>query len=186
MSIPSTSSRRIFTAFRTPPRLGGVEIITVDSPKAGILRRRAKPVGRVTTEVQRLVGAMIAAMEDASGLGLAAPQVGVSKRLFVAKVEEQLHVVVDPTIVKREGEQRATEACLSIPGIVGEVPRAARVVLKGKNRRGRGITVDAEGLLARVIQHEVDHLDGILFLDRVIDRTTIHEVTDDDEVTPAE
>lgn len=162
-----------------------VEIVTVDSPRASVLRRRAKPVGRVTAEVQRLIDAMIGAMHQANGIGLAAPQVGVSKRLFVAKGEERLHVVIDPQIVKREGEELGTEGCLSIPGIVAEVPRATHVVVKGKNRKGRGITLRAEGLLARVIQHEVDHLDGILFLDRVIDRSTIREVAASAEVEVA-
>lgn len=162
-----------------------MEIIVVGGPKASILRRRAKPVGKVTQEIQQVVDAMVGMLHEAEGLGLAAPQVGVSKRLFVAEVEGRLHVIIDPTIVKREGEQIATEACLSIPGIVADVPRAARIVVKGKNRRGRGITIDAEGLLARVIQHEVDHLDGILYLDRVVDRTTIREVKEEGEVLPA-
>ena len=154
-----------------------MEIVTVDSPKAAILRRRARPVGKVTAEVRDLVDTMIAAMRQANGVGLAAPQVGVSQRVFVAEVEERLHVVIDPQIVKMEGEEVGAEGCLSIPGLVADVPRAQRVVLKGKNRRGRGITLEAEGLLARVIQHEVDHLDGVLFLDRVVDRATIREVS---------
>jgi peptide deformylase len=111
--------------------------------------------------------------------------VGESRRLFVAEVEERVHVLVDPEIVKMEGEESDAEGCLSIPGIIGEVPRATRVVVKGKNRRGRGITVEAEGLLARVFQHEIDHLDGVLFLDRVVDRSTIREVTTTAEVEPA-
>ena len=166
--------------------MGAVEIVTVDSPKAAVLRRRAKPVGKVTADVGRLIEEMIEAMRLANGVGLAAPQVGVSKRLFVAEVEERVHVVVDPQIVKMEGEALATEGCLSIPGWVADVPRSQRVVLKGKNRRGRGITLDAEGLLARVIQHEVDHLNGVLFLDRVVDRSTIREAAATTEVEPAE
>lgn len=162
-----------------------MEIVVVGSPKASILRRRAKPVGKITQEVQDLVDQMITLLHEAKGLGLAAPQVGISKRVFVAEVEDRLHVIVDPTIVKREGEQIATEACLSIPGMVADVPRAMRIVVKGKNRKGRGIRIDAEGLLARVVQHEVDHLDGVLFLDRVVDRTTIREVTEEGEVLPA-
>jgi len=104
---------------------------------------------------------------------------------FVAEVEERVHVLVDPEIVKMEGEEADTEGCLSIPGLTGAVPRASRVVVKGKNRRGRGITVEAEGLLARVFQHEIDHLDGVLFLDRVVDRSTIREVATTAEVEPA-
>lgn len=165
--------------------MGAMEIVTVDHPRAGVLRRRAKPVGRVTGELQRLIDDMIEAMREANGAGLAAPQVGVGRRLFVAEVEERVHVVIDPQIVKMEGEEVGSEGCLSIPGIVADVPRAQRVVLKGKNRKGRGITLDAEGLLARVIQHEVDHLDGVLFLDRVVDRSTIREVAATTEVEPA-
>lgn len=162
-----------------------MEIITVDNPKAGVLRRRARAVGRATPQVQRLVDQMVEAMHEASGVGLAAPQVGVSKRIIVAEVGERLHVLIDPKIVTREGEDLGTEGCLSIPGIIGEVPRAARVVVKGKNRKGRGITVEAEGMLARVLQHEVDHLDGILFLDRVVDKSTIRDVAASTEVEGA-
>lgn len=162
-----------------------MEIITVDHPKAAVLRRRARPVGRVTAEIRRLAEEMIEVMRRARGVGLAAPQVGVSKRLFVAEVEDRVHVLVDPEIVVMEGEETDTEGCLSIPGVVGDVPRAGRVVVRGKNRRGRGITVEAEGLLARVFQHEIDHLDGVLFLDRVVDRSTIREVTATTEVEPA-
>ena len=168
-----------------PYTLTVVEIITVDHPKATVLRKRARPVGRVTAEIKRLADDMIEAMRIANGVGLAAPQVGVSKRLFVAEVEERVHVLVDPEIVKMEGEEADTEGCLSIPGLTGAVPRASRVVVKGKNRRGRGITVEAEGLLARVFQHEIDHLDGVLFLDRVVDRSTIREVATTAEVEPA-
>jgi peptide deformylase len=162
-----------------------VDIITVDHPKATVLRKRARPVGRVTSEIRALAEQMLEAMRQANGVGLAAPQVGISKRLFVAEVEERVHVLVDPEIVVMDGEEADTEGCLSIPGIIGEVPRATRLVVKGKNRRGRGITVEAEGLLARVFQHEIDHLDGVLFLDRVVDRSTIREVAATTEVEPA-
>lgn len=162
-----------------------MEIITVDSPKAGVLRRRARAVGRVTTQVQRLVDGMIETMHEANGVGLAAPQVGVSKRIIVAEVDERLHVLIDPKIVKRAGEALGTEGCLSIPGVIGEVPRAVTVIVKGKNRKGRGITLEAEGMLARVLQHEVDHVDGILFLDRVVDKSTIRDVAVSAEVEGA-
>ena len=153
-----------------------LEIVTVDSRRAAILRRRAKPVGRVTLAVQRLIDAMVATMRAASGLGLAAPQVGEGKRILVAEVEERLVVLVDPQLVQADGEEVASEACLSIPGVVAPVRRAVRVRVKGKNRKGRGVTVRAEGLLARVLQHEIDHLNGILFLDRVEDLSTIERV----------
>lgn len=159
-----------------------MELITVDSPKAAVLRRRAKPVGKVTTEVQRLVDAMIEAMHGYNGVGLAAPQIGVSKRVFVAEVGDHVYAMIDPEIVRREGQETATEACLSIPGIAADVPRSAIVTVRAKSRRGRGMTVSASGLLARVFQHEIDHLDGVLFLDRVTDKSTIREVAETAEV----
>ncbi len=154
-----------------------LDIITVDSPKAAILRRRAKPVGKVTRDVQRLIEAMLITMHDANGLGLAAPQVGEGVRVMVAQVEERVVVLADPELVHTEGEEIATEACLSIPGVVGDVPRATSLTMRGKSRRGRRVTVVADGLLARVLQHELDHLDGVLFLDRVRDPSTIRSVT---------
>jgi peptide deformylase len=150
-----------------------------------VLRRKAKPVGKVTTEVQELIDRMTATMREANGIGLAGPQVGVSKRILVAEVEERPYVLIDPVIVKREGEDISAEACLSIPGVVADVPRAARIVVKAKSRRGRGMTLRAKGMLARVLQHEIDHLDGILFLDRVVDKSTIREVAQSAEVAPA-
>jgi peptide deformylase len=162
-----------------------VEVITVDSPKGGVLRRRAKPVGKVTPDVQRLVDAMVETMHEYNGVGLAAPQVGVSKRVFVAEVDERVYVLIDPQIVRRVGEAVATEACLSIPGVAADVPRAMSVTVKGKSRKGRGMTVSASGLLARVFQHEIDHLDGVLFLDRVVDKSTIREIAESAEVEVA-
>lgn len=157
----------------------------MNSPRAAVLRRKAKPVGRITSQIQQLIDGMIEAMHQASGIGLAAPQVGVSKRVIIAELEERLHVLIDPKIVKQDGHEIGTEGCLSIPGIVADVPRAAHVVVKAKNRKGRGITLTADGLLARVLQHEVDHLDGVLFLERVVDKSTIREVTTSAEVEPA-
>ena len=162
-----------------------MDIITVDSPKGRVLRRKARAVGRLTPQIQQLIEGMLEAMHEANGIGLAAPQVGVGKRVILAEVEERLHVLIDPKIVKREGEEIGTEGCLSIPGVVADVPRAARVTVKAKNRKGKGITLNAEGLLARVLQHEVDHLDGILFLDRVVDKSTIREVAASAEVEAA-
>ncbi|MDR7418022.1 MAG: peptide deformylase [Armatimonadota bacterium] len=158
-----------------------LEIITVDHPRAAVLRRKAKPVGKVTREVGLLLDQMLATMHAANGLGLAAPQVGEGVRALVAQVEDRVVTLVDPEIIAREGEETAAEACLSIPGVVGDVPRSAAVTVRGRNRRGRKVTISAAGLLARVLQHEIDHLDGILFLDRVRDQSTIRVVTADEE-----
>jgi peptide deformylase len=161
-----------------------MEIITVDSPKASVLRRRAQPVRVVTREVQALIDQMFQTMRDAHGLGLAAPQVGTSRRLFVARLEDRQIVLVDPEVLHHEGEEIATEACLSIPGLLGDVPRAQRVTVRGRNRRNRFVTIEATGLLARILLHEIDHLDGILFTDRVRDPKTLRRVEETSEVAP--
>ena len=157
-----------------PPQ--ALEIITVDSPRAVILHRRAQPVRAITRDVQSLIDQMFVTMRQARGLGLAAPQIGVSQRILVAEVEKRRIALVNPEILRQEGEAVATEACLSIPGLLGDVPRASRVVVRARNRRNRFVTVEADGLLARILQHEIDHLNGILFTDRVRDPKTLRRV----------
>lgn len=161
-----------------------MEIITVDSPRGAILRRRAQPVRVITRDVRVLIDEMLATMRAARGLGLAAPQVGVGRRVIVAQVEERTFVLADPEILRREGEEVATEACLSIPGLLGDVPRAHHIIVRARNRRNRVVTIEAEGLLARVLQHEIDHLDGILFPERVRDPKTLRRVEETSEVVP--
>ena len=122
--------------------------------------------------VQTLIDDMIDTMYAATGVGLAAPQVGVGLRLFVAdpssgRDRSQLRVVINPELVAADGVQREEEGCLSLPGFTGQVPRSARVVATGLDRSGSSIRIEGEGLLARVLQHEMDHLDGGLFVDRL-------------------
>jgi len=162
-----------------------MEIITVDSPKASILRRRAQPVRTVTREIRGLIDQMFQALQGAHGLGLAAPQVGVSRRLFIARLDDRQIALADPELLHQEGEQVATEACLSIPGLLGDVVRATRVRVRGRNRHNRFVTIEATGLLARVLLHEIDHLDGILFTDRVQDPKTLRRVEGTSEVAQA-
>ena len=157
----------------TPVR--ALEIVTVDSPRAAVLRRRAQPTRTVTREVRTLIEQMFETLRHARGVGLAAPQVGVGRRVIVIEAADRRLALVDPQVLKQEGEALGTEACLSIPGLLGDVPRATHVVVRARNRRNRYITVDAEGLLARVLQHEIDHLDGILFTDRVRDPKTLRQ-----------
>ena len=132
-----------------------------------ILRQKAKRVTRFDESIQQLIDDMIETMQDAPGTGLAAPQVGVPLRVAVIEVDEEITVVCNPEIVQMEGEYEPEEGCLSIPGYVANVKRALRVVVKAKNRRGKDIKVKADGLLAHALQHEIDHLDGILFIDRL-------------------
>ncbi|HEX7052084.1 MAG TPA: peptide deformylase [Longimicrobiales bacterium] len=136
-----------------------------------ILRQPAEPVAEVDAEVRTLIDDMFATMYEADGVGLAAPQVGESRRVIVVNVHEpevEPFALVNPTIVERsEDIERDEEGCLSIPGLKEIVERSAAVVVDGLDRDGNPRRIQAKGLLARVLQHEVDHLDGILFLDRV-------------------
>ena len=131
------------------------------------LRVPTKPLAEVTDEVRRLVDDMFETMHAAKGIGLAAPQVGRRERLFVAEVEDRRVVLVNPEVVASEGKARAEEGCLSIPEVYGDVERAARVTMRGLDEQGRPVEVAAEDLLARCMLHELDHLDGRLFVDHL-------------------
>src|SRR6266568_317619 len=155
------------------------KIITTENP---ILRKKAKKIHRFEPSLKKLVDDMFETMHEAGGVGLAAPQIAQSIRLFVAEFEDRKVALVNPEIVKAEGEVLGTEGCLSIPGYVGEyIRRAEKVVVKGQDVRGKTIKVNAEGWFARVLQHEIDHLDGILFLDRLDRSEDLREVREDEE-----
>lgn len=133
-----------------------------------VLRQRSREVEKLTDLHRSLVGNMLETMREAPGVGLAAPQVGVAERIFVWEVEDAFGAVVNPVIVEQSRPAVADEeGCLSIPGIYYPVKRAERVRVDGLDEQGRPLRLDAEGLLARVFQHEIDHLDGVLFLDRL-------------------
>lgn len=132
-----------------------------------VLREKAKPVPQITPNIHKLLDDMAETMYDAQGVGLAAPQVGILKRVIVMDVgdENGLIELINPEIIEREGEQFGPEGCLSIPGLTGDVRRAQRVKVKGLNRNGEEFELEGTDLLARCIQHEVDHLNGVLFTD---------------------
>lgn len=169
-------------------------IVTLPDP---VLRRKARPVSSFDKNLQTLIDDMIETMRQAPGVGLAAPQVGMSDRLIVVEYAEQpeddedeatasaqagsqvapprkevkpkLYVIANPEIVKTSGEMvTGVEGCLSIPGLVGEVERYTMVQVKGQNRRGQPMKVKAEGWLARIFQHEIDHVNGVVFPDRAL------------------
>jgi peptide deformylase len=133
------------------------------------LRRRAAPVSAVTPEVRRLVDDMIDTMYDEVGIGLAAPQIGVSLRLIVVGDDDgrAARALVNPAIVEQGGQVTAEEGCLSIPGVFAQVTRAEWVRVEAQDLEGRPVTIEARGLRARIFQHELDHLDGVLFIDRL-------------------
>ncbi|MDQ0193169.1 peptide deformylase [Paenibacillus wynnii] len=132
-----------------------------------VLHKRAKEVAVVTPNVKKLLDDMAHTMYDAEGVGLAAPQVGILKRLIVIDADDEngLIKMINPEIIHSEGEQLGPEGCLSIPGINGDVRRAETVTVRGLNREGEEITITGSGLLARAFQHEIDHLNGVLFTD---------------------
>lgn len=130
-----------------------------------ILRKTCRPVTEMTPKIQELIDDMLETMYEADGVGLAAPQVGMLKRLVVIDVGEGPIVLINPEIIEKSGEQTGMEGCLSLPGKAGEVTRPNHVVCKALNEDMEEITVEGEELLARAICHELDHLDGILYKD---------------------
>src|SRR6267142_4541359 len=144
-------------------------ILTVRKYGDPLLRRRARPVDQVTPELRTMIANMTDTMYDEVGIGLAAPQVGISLRLIVIADEDgrEVQALLNPAIVDRGGEVTGEEGCLSIPGVFAPVTRAAWVKVEARSVDGQPLTINARGLRARVLQHELDHLDGVLFIDRV-------------------
>ncbi len=137
-----------------------------------VLRQKAEPIDNIDSKLQTLIDSMLETMYAAPGVGLAANQVGVLKRLFVVDISSKeksypLLVLINPEIVFTDGEDEAEEGCLSLPGCSTKIKRAKDIVVRGLNREGKPIEVAATGLLARAIQHELDHLDGTVLFDRL-------------------
>ncbi len=132
-----------------------------------VLRQRSAEVASVDPEVRRFIADLFETMDAAKGVGLAANQVGVARRVAVVGVENERLAMVNPVIVSAEGSSRAEEGCLSVPDAYGDVERPERIVLEALGADGKPYRREAAGLLARAIQHEIDHLDGILFLDHL-------------------
>jgi peptide deformylase len=154
------------------------KIITAENP---VLRQKGKKVHRFDSSIQKLVDDMFETMHAAHGAGLAAPQIALSLRIFVAEFEDHKVAMVNPEIIKSEGEEIGMEACLSIPGYAGDnIRRATTVIVRGQDARGKPLKVRAEGWFARILQHEIDHLDGILFLDRLDRPEDLREVREEE------
>lgn len=133
-----------------------------------VLRRRARKVSAIDGSIQKLIDDMIDTMRANSGVGLAAPQVGVPLRIVVIEMPgEEVITLINPQIVKRQGERVVDEACLSVPGYQGEINRSVIVKVKAQDRRGKEIRIKGDGLLAQALEHETDHLNGTLYIDRV-------------------
>ena len=165
-----------------------LDIILEGDPR---LRQKAVKIKRVDAGLRRLAEDMYETMLDAPGIGLAAPQVGILLRLITVEVPDDYEeegskgaslILINPEIVKATGSQiDPPEGCLSIPNWIGNVPRAQRIVVKARDLDFKEIRVRAEGMVARALQHEIDHLDGILFTDRVVDKSTLKYLTPKDE-----
>ena len=153
-------------------------IVKYEGEGAAILKQISRPVLKITEDVAELAERMEIIMRAANGVGLAAPQLGILQRIVVYDSGDGFHALVNPKILQRKGSQIGLEGCLSIPGLQGDVERSAEVVVKGLDQHGRPVRVRADGLTSRVLQHEIDHLDGILFIDR--DPQDLHYVTADE------
>ncbi|HHV08617.1 MAG TPA: peptide deformylase [Firmicutes bacterium] len=143
--------------------MGNISIRLYGDP---VLRQTAQPVKKIDAKLRRLLKDMAASMYAAPGVGLAAPQVGVLQRAVVIDVGEGLLTLINPEITYSEGEEMGVEGCLSLPGLVGDVSRSTKVIVKALDAQGKEQEISGEGLLARALQHELDHLDGILFIDK--------------------
>jgi len=132
-----------------------------------VLRTPAEPVRDFDAELRRLVRDLTETMEDAPGVGLAAPQIGVGLRVFTYHIDDQLGHLINPSLVLSEDQETDDEGCLSFPGLQYPTPRAHGVVARGFNMYGEPVTLEGTGQLARCVQHETDHLDGVLFIDRL-------------------
>lgn len=140
----------------------------LDIKKAGdkVLKDVCDPVGKIDRKIRQLLDDMAQTMYAADGVGLAAPQVGISLRVIIIDAGDGLIELINPVLIESEGEEKGTEGCLSIPGIYGEVQRFSKVVVEGLNRNGKRVRIIGTGLLARALQHEMDHLDGVLFIEK--------------------
>jgi peptide deformylase len=141
------------------------KILTLPDPA---LREKSLAVKKITANVCKLLDDLAETMYDAPGVGLAAPQVGVLKRAIVVDIGEGLVELINPVIIASSGHDVSAEGCLSVPGLQGEVPRAAAITVQGLDRHGEKIEIKATDFLARALQHEIDHLDGIMFVDKVV------------------
>jgi peptide deformylase len=157
-----------------------LQIRTLPDP---VLRQKAKRVTKIDNSIQRLIDDMIDTLHaDPNRAGLAAPQLGVLLRIAVIEVPEQeLITLINPEIVKREGERIVQEGCLSVPGYYGEIKRAVTVKVKAQDRHGKQFRLKAQGLLAQALEQEIEHLDGVLYIDHIESQEKLFEIIQQEE-----
>lgn len=154
-------------------------IMESDNPR---LRKQSRAVKKIDRHIIDLLDDMSETMYGACGVGLAAPQVGALRRVVVIDVGDGLIELINPEIIEEEGQQRAEEACLSVPNVDGIVIRPEKVKVRALNREGEEVEYEGEGLLARALCHEIDHLDGVLFIDKMIERVYHDKENEEDPV----
>ncbi len=160
-------------------------LVTIDHPA---LHQKAKRVHVIDDSTQKLIDDMIETMHYTGGVGLAAPQVGIPLQVVVIELPEDegnIIILINPEIVKTSGEHEVSEGCLSLPGYRGELIRAETVTVKGRDRNGKQVRIKGEGLLAQALQHEIDHINGVVYVDRLESRdklfTYVRQDGDEDE-----
>jgi peptide deformylase len=147
-----------------------------------VLRKKAKRVTGIDKKIQKLIDDMIETLHESHGVGLAANQVGIPLRLVIIhEPEKELLVLINPEVVKREGERVIIEGCLSLPGYQGEVKRSEKVKVKAQDRHGKDIRIKGEELLGQALEHEIDHLNGVLYIDKLEGDGKIYKVTPEDQ-----
>ncbi len=144
----------------------------------GILRKRAREVTEVNDHIRMILDDMLETMREYNGVGIAAPQVGILKRMFIAEVDGETIEMINPEILEVEGAQTEDEGCLSVPGMIGAVERPTYIKMKGLNRDGEEVVIEGTGFAPIVLSHEYDHLDGILYTDKA---KNVRELSEDDE-----
>ena len=152
-----------------------------------ILRRKSRHIDEIEPAIQKLAADMIETMQAGSGAGLAAPQVGILRRLITIQTPDvEPFALINPEITASNGERRVREGCLSVPGYIGQVKRAESITAKGHNQNGKEIRIKAEGLLAQALEHEIDHLNGILYMDHLKEHQELIKDEPDVEYAAAE
>jgi len=152
-------------------------ILSIHVAPDPVLRQKAKRVRTGDGSIHKLIGDMIETMHAAPGVGLAAPQVGIPLRVIVIGLPEQEDIaLINPQIVRRRGERVVNEGCLSVPGYIGQIKRAESVTVKGRDRNGKEVRIKAEELLAQALEHEIDHINGILYVDRLESQDDLRKI----------
>jgi peptide deformylase len=160
-------------------------VITLHTLPDMVLRQKAKRVRSIDGSIEKLINDMIETMHAASGVGLAAPQIGISLRVIVIGLPEQEEfALINPEIVRKNGERLVKEGCLSIPGYVGEIKRAASVTVKGRDPKGKEIRLKADELLAQALEHEIDHINGVLYIDHLESLDKLERIEPEENAPP--